>query len=186
SEYWENGDLTWFSPTDLSKANNLVLLDSTNKITEKGLAKSSAKLMQPNSFMMTSRATIGLFGIFNKPFATNQGFINVTPHKKEDKYYLLFNFKFRVPEFYNHASGAIFPEISKSNFKRLKIQWPSDELLVTWHNIVSPIIDSISNLTEQNKRLKEARDILLPRLMTGMINVDHIELPIKEEGTEAA
>ena len=177
AEYWNKGDILWFSPTDLSKASNLVLLDSAYKITKKGLSKSSAKLMQSNSFMMTSRATIGLFGVIDQPFSTNQGFINVTPHEKVDKYYLLFNFKHRVPEFYNHASGATFLEISKSNFKRLSIVLPNKELLVDWHKTVSPIIDSISNLTKQNIKLKEARDILLPRLMTGLINVEDIDLP---------
>jgi len=177
NEYWENGDITWFSPTDLSKASNLVLLDSKNKITKKGLQKSSAKLMQPNSFMMTSRATIGLLGIINKPFSTNQGFINITPYENHHKYFLLFNFKSRVQEFYNHASGATFPEISKSKFKRLKINWPSGSILQQWHLKVSPIVDSIANLTEQNQHLKEARDILLPRLMTGMIDVETLSVP---------
>lgn len=171
-EYWQNGTITWFSPTDLSKSNTYCLLDSSNKITDLGLKKSSAKLMQPNSFMMTSRATIGLFGLIDKPFSTNQGFINVTPKKLEDKYFLFFNFKNRVSEFYNHASGATFPEISKSKFKFLCIDWPSENRLIEFDNLAKPIIKEMMNFTNQNQRLKEARDILLPRLMTGMIDVE--------------
>ena len=170
-EYWNNGTITWFSPTDLSKSNTFCLLDSSNKITELGLKKSSAKLLQPNSFMMTSRATIGLFGLIDKPFSTNQGFINVTPKKAEDKYFLFFNFKYRVPEFYNHASGATFPEISKSKFKFLKVNWPTDKIIIKFDDGIAPIISNMMNLQIQNQRLKEARDILLPRLMTGMISV---------------
>jgi len=185
NEYWDNGDIPWFSPTDLSKANSLILLDSTKKITQKGLLKSSAKLMSSDSFMMSSRATIGLFGIIDTEFTTNQGFINITPNKKEHKNYLLFNFKSRVQEFYNHASGATFAEISKTNFKRLKIYWPSDEILLLWNNSIDPVIKSMSNLTKQNQRLKEARDILLPRLMTGIIDVDKIKIPSLKADTES-
>ena len=106
NEYWENGDITWFSPTDLSKSNSLIQLDSSSKINELGLRKSSAKLLQPNSFMMTSRATIGLFGLIDKPFCTNQGFINVTPKKKVHKEYLLYNFKTNIGLFENFATGT--------------------------------------------------------------------------------
>lgn len=176
-EYWEGGDVTWFSPTDLSKAGTYCILDSSQKITKEGLAKSSAKLMLPNSFMMTSRATIGLFALIDKPFSTNQGFINVTPHESWHKLYLFFNFKSRVPEFYNHASGATFPEISKSKFKKLKVNWPDEKLLKEFDERVSPVIENMMKLTKQNLLLKEARDILLPRLMTGMIDIDKVELP---------
>jgi len=176
-EYWNNGNIAWFSPTDLSKNNSLVILDSSHKITEIGLQKSSAKLLQPNSFMITSRATIGLFGLFDKPFCTNQGFINVTPHESGHKHFLLFNFKFRVPELLNHASGATFLEISRSNFKKLYIDWPSNDLIKKWEIFSNPIIQELTNLSKQNQLLKEARDILLPRLMTGMIDVDTIQLP---------
>lgn len=176
-EYWNGGDIAWFSPTDLSKNNSLVLLDSAQKITQKGLQKSSAKLMQPTGFMMTSRATIGLFGLFDKPFCTNQGFINVIPKHESHKYFLLFNFKLRVPEFLNYASGATFPELSKSKFKRLKIDWPTETIFEKWHEVSNPMIQEITNLSKQNQLLKEARDILLPRLMTGMIDVEQLVLP---------
>ena len=79
-----------------------------------------------------------------------------------------------MPEFYNHASGATFPEISKSKFKFLKINWPTTDLLKMFDNQIAPIIENMMNLTNQNQHLKEARDILLPRLMTGMIDVDEI------------
>lgn len=174
-EYWDEGDVTWFSPTDLSKARSLCLLDSSAKITELGLQKSSAKLMPPESFMMTSRATIGLFGLIDKPYSTNQGFINVMPHSTHHEYFLLFNFKSRVDEFFSHATGATFPEISKSKFKRLVINWPDEVTLRNFHDKCRPIIQEMMNLTKQNKRLREARDILLPRLMTGMIDVEQYD-----------
>jgi len=179
-EYWEDGDITWYSPTDLSKANSLCVLDSSQKITELGLKKSSAKLLNENSFMMTSRATIGLFALVNKPFTTNQGFINVTPIKEFEKEYLLYNFKYRIEEFKGHATGATFPELSKSKFNALDIIWPNENSLKQFNKITSILHIQLFNLTNQNRVLKEARDILLPRLMSGMIDVENIVIQNKE------
>jgi type I restriction enzyme S subunit len=181
SEYWDGGEIIWFSPTDLSKSGSLIQLDSSGKITKLGLAKSSAKLLNSDSFMMTSRATIGLFGIINKPFSTNQGFINVTPNNIKDKEYLLYNFKNNVQLFVNNASGTTFLEISKSVFKKLNIVWPRIEMIQSFHEYVNPLHNSIFNLTKQNQLLKEARDILLPRLMTGVIDVDNLETKALED-----
>lgn len=175
-EYWIDGDITWYSPTDLSKANSLCVLDSSQKITDLGLKKSSAKLLNENSFMMTSRATIGLIALVNKSFTTNQGFINVTPHEEFEKEYLLYNFKYRVEEFKGHATGATFPELSKSKFNALDIIWPCELSLKQFNKISSVLHTQLFNLTQQNRLLKEARDILLPRLMSGMIDVEELEL----------
>lgn len=174
NEYWENGDVTWFSPTDLSKSKSLFLSESTSRITKAGLKGSSAKLLGKNSFMMTSRATIGLFGLVDNDFCTNQGFINITPFKKEHKYFLLYNLKSRVPEFLNYASGATFLELSKSKFNSLKTVWPNESVINSFHELCEPVIQLVINLTKENDRLKEARDILLPRLMTGVIDVDDL------------
>ena len=177
-EYWSNGNINWFSPTDLSKAKSLCVLGSKTKTNKLGISKSSAKLLSPNSFMMSSRATIGLFGLIEDEFSTNQGFINITPHRIEDKYYLFHNFISRVQEFKNYATGATFPEISKGKFKPLSIVWPEESVIDNFNDVCSPMYSEIFNLTNQNKLLKEARDILLPRLMTGMIDTDDMDIAV--------
>lgn len=171
-EYWNNGDITWFSPTDLSKSNSLFQIDSGSKITSIGLKKSSAKLLESNSFMMTSRATIGLFAIIDKPFCTNQGFINVTPYELFHKEYLLYNFISRIEEFKGYATGATFPELSKSKFKVLDIVFPHEDILKEFHINISPIHRQIGLLIKSNDKLIKTREILLPRLMNGTIKID--------------
>ena len=145
-EYWENGEILWFSPTDLSKNNSLVLTSSEKKITEEGLQKSSAKLLPANTIMMSSRATIGLFGLIDQPFSTNQGFINVIPNKEELRYYLLFNLIGRKQEIINKANGSTFKEISKKNFKELEFIEPSEKDLKRFQKQTEPIIAQIRNL----------------------------------------
>ncbi|WP_225419930.1 restriction endonuclease subunit S [Methanohalophilus profundi] len=97
SEYW-GGDITWVTPSDITKNNCLVLIDSERKITESGLKSSSAHMVPPETILMTSRASVGFFGLIDKEACTNQGFINITPYKDFLRMYLLYNLMWRVEE----------------------------------------------------------------------------------------
>ena len=164
--------MLWFSPTDLTKHNSFVLLDSEKKITELGLQKSSSKLLPPKTILMTSRASIGYFGLINKPASTNQGFINIIPFKKYHLAYMLFNLKNRKEEIIGNANGSTFLEISKGKFRQMKIKLPSnDKVLQIFEAEFDIVFNLIENLLKQNSKLREARDILLPRLMSGVIEV---------------
>jgi type I restriction enzyme S subunit len=170
--FWDEGDILWFSPTDLTKHNSIVLLDSDKKITELGLQKSSAKLVPPKTILMTSRASIGYFGLINKPASTNQGFINIIPFNDNHRAYMLFDLKNRKEEIVGNANGSTFLEISKGKFRQLKIKLPKDEkVLIDFEKEFEVIFNFIENLLTQNTKLREARDILLPKLMSGQIEV---------------
>ena len=69
------------------------------------------------------------------------------------------------------SNGATMTNVNKSKFEQIDIILPNEELLNQFHQIAKPCFDNILNLQIQNQRLREARDLLLPRLMTGMIEV---------------
>ena len=169
--FWEGGEIIWFSPTDLSKKNSLVLLDSATKITQEGLKNSSAKILPPRTILMSSRATIGLFGIINKPCSTNQGFISIIPKNADFRYYFLFNLISRKLEIINNANGSIFKEITKKKFREMEVLMPPAELAKRFNSLTEIFLGQVENLEMQNQKLKEARDLLLPRLMNQTIEV---------------
>lgn len=170
--FWDEGDILWFSPTDLTKHNSIVLLDSEKKITELGLQKSSAKLVPPKTILMTSRASIGYFGLINKPASTNQGFINIIPFNENHRAFMLFDLKNRKEEIIGNANGSTFLEISKGKFRQMKIKLPKDKkVMIEFEKEFEKMFNVIENLLKQNTKLREARDILLPRLMNGQIEV---------------
>jgi len=170
--FWDEGEILWFSPTDLTKHNSIVLLDSDKKITALGLQKSSAKLVPPKTILMTSRASIGYFGLINKPASTNQGFINIIPFNENHRAYMLFDLKNRKEEIIGNANGSTFLEISKGKFRQMKIKLPKDEkVLIDFQKEFETLFNLIENLLKQNTKLREARDILLPKLMNGQIEV---------------
>lgn len=145
--YWDQGEILWFSPTDLTKHHSIVLLDSEKKITELGLQKSSAKLVPAKTILMTSRASIGYFGLINKPASTNQGFINIIPFNDNHRAYMLFDLKSRKEEIIGNANGSTFLEISKGKFRQMKIKLPKDEkVLIDFEQEFEVTFNFIENL----------------------------------------
>lgn len=175
-EYW-GGDVTWVTPTDVTRNDCLVMLDSEKKITEAGLANSSAKLVPPETILMTSRASIGFFALMDKPACTNQGFISVLPKQDSARMFLLFNLLNRVEEMIGLATGATFKELSKKTFRALPVLWPTDALLKFYEDKTYPLIQQVRLIKKQNQELTKARDQLLPKLMSGQLDVSGIALP---------
>jgi type I restriction enzyme S subunit len=75
------------------------------------------------------------------------------------------------------AGGAAYPAVKSSDFEKIKVTVPTLELVKNFCDEYNCCFEAISNLSKQNELLQEAFDILLPRLMTGMIDIDKVELP---------
>ena len=171
NEYYENGTIRWVTPTDLTKKHSLILLNTEKRITQEGLKNSSAKLLPPETILMTSRASIGYFAVCEHEVCTNQGFISCIPKQEEMRYYLLFNLMNRVDEIKGKATGSTFLEIAKRTFRELSIAIPSNILLTTFHEIVIPLISKIRVIEKEIVQLLDARDRLLPQLMSGELKL---------------
>ena len=170
AEYWD-GDITWVVPTDVTNNDCVVLLDSARKITEKGIRESSAKMVPPETILMTSRASVGFFAVVDREVCTNQGFVNVVPHDEGLRLYLLFNLMSRVPEIRSKAQGTTYPEISKGRFREMEVVIPTRAIATEFSRRTSEVIDQVRCLKRSTSALTQARDILLPRLMCGEIAV---------------
>jgi len=165
-EYWEGGDIQWYSPRDLTADKTMFMERSVNHINELGLKKSSAKLFPANSVMLTSRATIGAIAINTVPSCTNQGFITCLPNDSIPQLFLFQWLTANVETFILHASGATFKEISKGVFKGLDFLQPPHDLVTQFENTSTPIADQLLNLQRRNQNLRATRDLLLPKLLT--------------------
>lgn len=170
-QYWEDGNVVWFVPKDLTNNRSIVLLDSERKITALGLSKSSAKMLPPETILMSSRASIGYFGIYEGACCTNQGFISCIPKLDYVRMYLLHNLMQRVNEIIGLAGGTTYKEINKTTFRAMSVILPEDKLLKTFDELAYTCLKQCRILMKQNQKLAEARDLLLPRLMSGEIEV---------------
>jgi len=168
-EYWNEGNILWYSPTDLTRENSLFSVDTAKKITSLGLQKSSAKMFPINSLLMSSRATIGLLTINTKEACTNQGFITMLPNEKLSVYQLYFWVQQNMELIISKSNGSTFKEISKSNFRDLDIV--VSKSTETYNEKTKDVFDKIKNNLTENQTLTQLRDILLPKLISGEIRL---------------
>ena len=125
----------------------------------------------------------GTLGRVSKNVSINQKYIIhncITFLRAKDIYsqYMLFYYiSMHQPYFESIAQGSTGQStLKKELVSNLEIKVPKNNLLIEFDSIIEPIWKSIGFLKNQNQLLKEARDILLPRLMTGMIDVEKIKV----------
>lgn len=169
--YWEDGTITWVTPTDVTRNQHFVLLDCEKKITVAGLKNSSAKLVPSHAVLMTSRASVGFFAITGREVCTNQGFISIVPRDPSFSSFLLFHLSERVEEIRAMGSGSTYPEVSRSKFREFQVLIPPKRVVSDFDEQAALLLKQIRVLKQQNLKLRAARDLLLPRLMSGAIPV---------------
>lgn len=176
ANYWQEGTIDWYSPTDLTASEAIFSFGSKQRITEEGLNRSSARLFPAYSIMMTSRATIGQISINTTSAATNQGFITCIPNKKAPLCYLFYWLKLNKDYFVQLSNGATFLELTKGRFKKVYILIPSQIILKQFESKIQPIFNTIEKLLLANDKLTLSRDKLLSRLMSGKIDLENLDI----------
>jgi type I restriction enzyme S subunit len=170
SEFWD-GDIFWTTPKDLSRQVGLVTTSSERRITSKGLQKISSGVLPVHSVLMSSRAPIGYLSINAVPTAVNQGFIAIRQSPRFAPLYLLFWLQMNMLEIKNRAGGGTFAEISRGAFKSIPFVVPNEQALLKYAEISTPILLQLTSLSLQNQELKNLRDSLLPRLISGELQI---------------
>ncbi|MBI4572588.1 MAG: restriction endonuclease subunit S [candidate division NC10 bacterium] len=178
AEYWEDGDVVWFSPSDLTAADAMFMLDSSRKITTLGLESCSARLFPAYSVMLTSRATIGVVSINTTPACTNQGFITCLPNDRVTAYHIYFWLRDNKEKIISLASGATFKEISKATFRQIPFLLPPQANAFTFAETLEPLGKHIEVLLQKNVNLRQTRDYLLPKLISGEVDVSDLDINV--------
>lgn len=168
-KFWNNGEIAWTTPKDLSSATSPVLLKTERKITESGLKKISSGLLPIGTVLLSSRAPVGYLSLAQIPVAINQGYIAIKCNKSLNNYYMLQWCKENLEEIKGRASGTTFLEISKTTFRQIPIIVPDGNILSLFEKQCSSIYQSITINTKENINLEKTRDLLLPRLLNGEI-----------------
>lgn len=169
------GNIPWVTPKDMSLTNDVFIERGSLNITDAGLKGSSAKLLPKGTLLFSSRAPIGYLGIAANPVTTNQGFKSLVPKRDENTEYLYFLLKSLTPYIEEISGGSTFKEISGAGMKSVEFPLPTDDQIDAFHNKVKRMFDMVRNNEQQNKNLTKLRDLLLPRLLAGGIDLSNIE-----------
>ena len=175
-EYYTESGIAWITPKDLSINKSKFVSHGENDITELGLKNSSAAIMPEGTVLFSSRAPIGYIAIAAGEVTTNQGFKSVVPKPEIGTPFVYFFLKNTLPVIEGMASGSTFKEVSGSTMKNVPAVIPDDETLAKFSDFCAPIFAQQRILEEQNQSLATLRDNLLPKLMSGEIDVSAVQL----------
>lgn len=175
-EYYTESGIAWITPKDLSINKSKFVSHGENDITELGLRNSSASLMPEGTVLFSSRAPIGYIAIAACEVTTNQGFKSVVPKPEIGTPFVYFFLKNTLPVIEGMASGSTFKEVSGSTMKNVSAVIPDAETLAKFSDFCAPIFAQQRILEEQNQSLATLRDNLLPKLMSGEIDVSAVQL----------
>lgn len=175
-EYYTESGIAWITPKDLSINKSKFVSHGENDITELGLRNSSAAIMPEGTVLFSSRAPIGYIAIAAGEVTTNQGFKSVVPKPEIGTPFVYFFLKNTLPVIEGMASGSTFKEVSGSTMKNVPAVIPDAETLAKFSDFCAPIFAQQRTLEEQNQSLAKLRDSLLPKLMSGEIDVSAVQL----------
>ncbi len=113
------------------------------------------------------------------PALLNQHLFKVVPHNILHKRLVRFTVEAAIPELIGHAVGATMQHIRRSALDNYLILISDDATSAAFAAQVDPMMDAVLNLTAQNKKLTHARDLLLPKLMSGQLDVSGMALPVE-------
>lgn len=167
--YW-NGDIPWFSVKDVPSEGNVFVVDTDEKITELGLNKSSTKLLPKGTTIITARGTVGKLALVGTDMCMNQSCYGIRGKNVGD-FYNYFNLKEAVSTLQRNTHGAVFDTITTQTFDTYSLAFSGADLANKFNALVAPLLQNIETNVRQNIELATLRDTLLPKLLSGEINV---------------
>jgi type I restriction enzyme S subunit len=169
--YWDDGIHCWATPKDLSALKAPVLLNTERRVTDAGLAQISSGLLPKGTVLLSSRAPIGYLAIAEVPVAINQGFVAMKPRTGVPNLFLLLWARAAHEDILARANGSTFLEISKANFRPLRVVGPPLSVLNAFDRIARPMYERIVFIERESNALATLRDTLLPMLISGELRL---------------
>ena len=169
--YW-NGNISFFTPKDVGTPYTFI---TEKTITEEGLSHCNSRLYPVNTVFVTARGTVGKVGLSGIPMAMNQSCYALVG--KETHQLLVYFYTLKAVDRLKHkASGAVFDAITTRDFDSEQIMKLSDDDAKAFLCVAEPMFQEILNNSIENLRLSTLRDFLLPKLMSGEIDVSSVQL----------
>lgn len=169
NEYW-NGNIKWISAKDITSNNRRFIIETEKQITELGISKSATKLLPKFTTIVSARGTVGNYCILPEEMAISQS--NYGLKSKNNSDFFLFIFIENMIEMMKaYSYGTVFDTITTKTFEEMEVIIPSKSLIAEYEKTVNPIFSKILENQKQNQTLAQLRDSLLPKLMSGKIEV---------------
>jgi len=165
-----NGDILFIKTPDMHKSS--VIIESVSTLSNIGADSQKNKYIPEFSIMVACiGARLGVVSLNGFIAQTNQQINTLIPSKEYVRFYSFFLLEDLKPHLRAMGGGATMPNVNKTKFENIKIIVPKKELIIEFNKFNKDVFKQIRNIIIQNQLLKQARDLLLPRLMKGEIEI---------------
>lgn len=194
-DFWD-GTIPWLTPKEITSLGDSIFVSTTERtISERGLASSAAKLMPAGTVMLTKRAPVGAVAVNSVPMATNQGFLNFVCGPMLRPLYLALWLRMNTRYLSQVANGSTYLELYKTDLFELQIAVPPMETQDAILDVVGSLqyltllgipiqqstfdIGRMAELQAQDIRLRAIRDTLVYAMLSGQLDVSHVQSRFK-------
>ncbi len=167
-DYW-NGDIPFFTPTDAD--GSIYKYSTEDYITDEGLKKSSTKLFDENTILITARGSVGKLILTGVKMAMNQSCYALRVKTGISYVFLFFLTKELIHHLEVKSSGSVFNSIVSNDIESTNLAIPDSKLIGNFAQIIEPAFERVAINTIENEQLAKLRDWLLPMLMNGQVSI---------------
>ena len=172
-EYWD-GSIAWINS---GTVNNYRITKATEYITELGLSKSATKLLPKKTTVLAiTGATLGQISLLEIDSCANQSVVGILENEKVPYEFIYPYICHNIHELLSHQTGGAQQHINKQNIEQLVISLPKHDVICKYKKLVNPIYSKITNNCFENEQLTQLRDTLLPKLMSGEIDISKVDI----------
>lgn len=168
-EEYYTGDIPFVKTPDMH--GNLYILQTEQSLTEEGAKTQAKKFIPKDSIMISCIGTLGVVSLASQECQTNQQINSLVPADPMYRGFLLFSFKGLKAKLEGFGGGATMANVNKGKFSSIELLTPTENLIFEFEEYVSNALEQIKVLQQQNSKLSQARNLLLPRLMNGELTV---------------
>lgn len=173
--FWEGGTIPWINS---GKVNELRILEPSEHITELALAKSATKMMPAGTTVLAiTGATLGQVSMLGAEACANQSVVGIYEPTGVWRDFVFWFFKTNIGSIIQHASGGAQQHINKDIVNAAPILMPEMGVLKQFNSVIAPMSELVIGLLRKNINLRTTRDLLLPKLISGELDVSAVSEP---------
>ena len=178
AEYWENGEIPFFGPTDCN--GNVFQLETADHITQEGLNHCSSSLFEEGTIIITARGSIGKLVVVGTPMAMNQSCYALQSKKREYEYLYFLTIQL-IECLKAKGSGSVFKSIIASDIESSLLCIANAETITRFCTKICPLYQKIKQNSLEILELINQRNELLPLLMNGQVSVTQLNSDLSVE-----
>ena len=172
-EYLSDTGLRWLKISDVTSLQSPYVIDIKDHIIQEGLQKTV--FLKAGSLVLSNSATPGIPKILDVDSCIHDGWLYF-PKSEFSKEYLYLYFKYIRQQLVNLSNGSVFNNLKTDILKNYPTYLPEEEILQRFNTVVKPIFLQMQNITRESHTIADIRDTMLPKLMSGELDVSEVKL----------